>query len=98
MRVVATICEDPAPAGSFVCGSVRGDSAACCAAFCAAAAYPVRPCPVVRGRNGPVEQLVWYVIGIMPAADEDALADPLADGILGVCHRPLLLAGGAAGL
>ncbi|MCC7193574.1 MAG: hypothetical protein IT444_12425 [Phycisphaeraceae bacterium] len=44
------------------------------------------------------EQLIRNIVGIVPAADGDAVADPLANRILREGHRPFFFAGLAKGL
>lgn len=46
----------------------------------------------VRHARGFLEQLVGDIVGVVASAHFDAVADPLADRILRMRHRPLLLA------
>ena len=43
----------------------------------------------VAGRLG--KQLIGHIVRVMPTADGDAVADPLADCVLREGHRPFLL-------
>ena len=40
-----------------------------------------------------IDQLIRYCVGVVPAADRDAVANPLANCVLRECHRPFFFTG-----